>query len=90
MKKLGIILLALTPACHTLGELMDVPSAVVQDVGGAVDVVTPDDQAAAETAGSVAQTGTTLLTGNAALGAGAGALVTTLVLWLRKKKKPAA
>lgn len=76
-------------SCHTLKEVLDVPTAVVSDVGGAVDVVTPGDSAVAETAGQVAATGTTVLTGNPALGAAAGALVTGLAAFFISKRRKA-
>ena len=87
-----IPLLAVTPSCETVKSVLAVPAAVVSDVGGAVEttvgVVSPEP--AAEAAGQVASTGATLLTGNAAIGAGVGAVVTALVgIFLRKKKATA-
>lgn len=80
--------LLLGSGCGTLRSIAEVPVAVVGDVEDGVDVLTPDDEAAANQAGQVAGTGVTLLTGNAALGAGAGALVTGIAAWfLRRRKK---
>lgn len=92
MKRILIVLtLCAAPACSTLKEILDVPGAVVADATGAVDTVLPGEQAVAEAAGSAASTGTTLVTGNPALGAAAGALVTGLAAWaLSKRKKSAA
>lgn len=91
MKKLLIVLpLLCTPACETVRAALAVPAAVVSDVGGAVDttvgVVSPDPAAAA--IGDAASTGATLLTGNAAIGAGVGVVVTALAgIFLRKRKQ---
>ena len=91
MKKLILAACLVFPlsSCHTLGAVLGVPAAVAEDVGGAVDVVTPDP--IAETAGQVAATGTTVLTGNPALGAAAGALVTGVAaFFISKRRKPTA
>ena len=93
MKKLLLPFLLIVPlsSCHTLGALLGVPAAVAEDVTGAVGAVTPDSSAVAETAGQVAATGTTVLTGNPALGAAAGALVTGIAaFFISKRRKPAA
>ena len=94
MKNLLIILplLAVTPSCETVKAALAVPAAVVSDVGGPVDTtvgaVSPDPTAKA--VGDVASTGATLLTGNAVIGAGVGAVVTALAgIFLRKKKAAA-
>jgi len=86
MKKLLLILplLCAAPACKTIDALLDVPGAAAEDVGGVVP-----GSPTADTAGQVAATGTTLLTGNAALGAGVGALVTILAGMFLKKRKAA-
>lgn len=94
MKNLLLVLplLCVAPSCKTLDSLLEVPAAVVEDVGGAVDttvgVVDPSPEA--KVAGQVADTGVSILTGNAALGAAAGSIVTILAsIFLRKRKKPA-
>lgn len=93
MKRLILASLLAFPcaSCSTLDSLLDVPAAVATDVGGAVDaaseVVTPAEKATADTAGQVAATGTTILTGNAALGAAAGSLVTLLASFLIQRRK---
>lgn len=91
MKRTALLsVLLLTPACATTRELLDVPGAVLEDVGGAVGAVTPEVEptAVGETAGSVA----TLATGNPLIGAGVGAMATALaaVFLAKRKKKPAA
>ena len=95
MKKLLLVLplLCLTPSCETLRAALAVPAAVVSDVGGVVDttVGAVEPSPAAKAAGEVASTGATILTGNAALGAGVGVIVTGLVTFLlSKKKRPAS
>lgn len=83
---LAIPLLLATPACRVLDEIADVPAAVVGDVG---DAVTTDEavQAQAEATGSTVGTIVTLGTGNPAIGAGAAALVTAGILFLKRRKK---
>ena len=88
---LALPLLLASPACSTMRELVDVPAAVISDVGGAVEAVTPGETAAAEAAGTVASTGVSIATGNPALGAAAGALVTGIAaFFISRRKKPAA
>lgn len=93
MKNLLLILplVFTSSSCKTLASLASVPSAVVADVGGAVDVVVPGDDKIAETAGQVAATAATGITGNPLLGAAAGALVTGIAaIFLGKRKKKTA
>lgn len=93
------------PACSALQEIMDVPVAVVEDVGGLVDGVggvvegvgdvIPDDApqaapaVAPEDIGKAAEIGTTLVTGSTALAALVGGVVTMLASVFLKKKKTA-
>lgn len=93
---LALPLLFVAPSCETAKAVLGVPVAVVDDVESGVDAVVPGQEAdagtppAAEAAGSTVGTIVTLGTGNPAVGAGAGALVTVLVgLFLKRKKKPA-
>lgn len=92
MKRLLLVLpLLVAPSCHTIGALLKVPGAAIQDVGAGVDAVVPGEASPeAEAIGQATSTGTTLLTGNAALGALAGGLATGVAaLFLKRKKKPA-
>ncbi len=85
----GLVALPLffaTPSCGTLNELLDVPAAAVGDVGGAVDALTPGEQAVVDTTTGLATTGGTLVGGPAG-GAAAGALATLLATWLIKRRR---
>jgi hypothetical protein len=76
---LALPLLIVTPACGALG----------QDPAPEAEEGSPES-AVADTAGTVAATGTTIITGNAGLGALVGAAVSGLVLFgLGKRRKGA-
>ena len=87
-------LLVVPASCSTLQELLDVPGAVAEDVG---EVIPGEEEPAPEVEagpsvtpeqiGEVAQTGTSILTGNSILAAAVGALATMIAgVFLRKKK----
>jgi hypothetical protein len=89
MKHILIVLaLVFAPACSTLGEIMDIPGAVVEDAGGAVAVLTPGDQIVVDTVGTVATTGGTALGGPAA-GAALGAIAAGLAAFLLRRRRAA-
>lgn len=83
---LALPLLFVTPSCSTLGEILDVPAAVVDDAGGAVDALTPGEQAVVDTTTGLATTGGTLIGGPAG-GVAAGALATLLATWFLKRRR---
>ena len=90
-------LLLAAPACSTLKEILDVPGAVAEDVGGVLPDGEPAPEVEAgptitpEAIGEVAETGTSILTGNSLLAATVGGLVTIIAgFFLRRKKQPAA
>lgn len=86
---LALPLLFVTPSCETVGALLDVPSAIVEDGKDAVDLITPGEKAIAATAGQAAGSATTVATGSPALGAAIGAAVTAAAAWLfSKRRKP--
>lgn len=88
--------LLVAPACSTLQEILDVPGAVAEDVGGVLPgEPAPEVEAGPsitpEAIGEVAETGTSILTGNSLLAATVGGLVTIIAgFFLRKKKQPAS
>lgn len=85
---LALPLFFATPSCHTLEALAGVPAGVVTDVGGAVETLTPGEQAVVDTASTVATTGGTIVGGPVG-GAAAGALATLLATWALKRRKAA-
>ena len=100
MKKfLGPFLVAcpllVAPSCKAIHEILDVPGAVAEDVGGVIpgDVEpAPEEEApkvTPEQIGEVAQTGTSILTGNSLLAAAVGSLATLIAGVFLKRKKAA-
>jgi LPXTG-motif cell wall-anchored protein len=101
MKKLLLPFLVASPllvaaSCSTLHELLDVPGAVAEDVGGVIPgepapEVEPAPTITPEAIGEVAETGTSILTGNSLLAATVGGLVTIIAgFFLRRKKQATA
>jgi hypothetical protein len=100
MKKLLVPFLVSAPllcaaSCSTIGELLDVPGAVAEDVGGVIPGVEgePAQEPAGpspEAIGEIAKDGTQLLTGNSILALAVGSLVTLLAGVFLKKRKTAA
>ena len=100
MKKLLVPFLVSAPllgaaSCSTLSELLDVPGAVAEDVGGVIPGVEQEPAVepagpSPEAIGEIAKDGTQLLTGNSILALTVGSLVTLLAGVFLRKKKPAA
>ncbi len=87
--------LLVAPACSTLHEILDVPGAVAEDVGGVIPEGEAPAQEAApavtpEVIGKAAESGTAIITGNQAIAGLVGAAVAMLAgLFLKKKKATA-
>lgn len=89
--------LLVTPSCKAIHEMLDVPGAVAEDVGGVIpgeEEPAPEVEASPsvtpEQIGEVAQTGTSILTGNSILAAAVGGLATLIAGVFLKRKKATA
>lgn len=89
--------LLVAPSCKAIHEILDVPGAVAEDVGGVIpgDVepapeVEASPKVTPEQIGEVAQTGTSILTGNSLLAAAVGSLATLIAGVFLKRKKATA
>lgn len=88
--------LLVTPSCKAIHELLDVPGAVAEDVGGVIPEGESAPEAEAgpsvtpEQIGDIAKDGTQLVTGNSILALAVGSLVTLLAGVFLKRKKATA